>query len=165
MKRSILVFGAMAFFLAVGQAPSQNPPRGIRWEAKADPIFYRTSTDLLAWSDPVRTGADGEGTSVWKADGGGYYLIACTGYSGRGEYYKLFFSETLAGFQDLGKIDMEAPAFAADAVGHGDVIRCGGEDRFYFQGTRDGGKTFRIGLATHKNALSLSRRTAENQSR
>jgi len=115
-----------------------------------EPIFYRTSTDLLTWSDPVRTGADGEGTSIWKAEGGGYYLVACTGYSGKGEFYKLFYSEKLTGFKDLGKIDMDVPTWASDSFGHGDVIRVGDEDRFYFQGTHDGGKSFQIGLATHK---------------
>lgn len=30
----------MAFFFAVGQAPSQNP-RGIRWEAKSDPVYIQ----------------------------------------------------------------------------------------------------------------------------
>jgi hypothetical protein len=114
-----------------------------------EPVFYRTSKDLRAWSEPVRTGADGEGTVVWKADGG-YYLAACTGYSGKGETYKLFFSETLTGFRDLGRVDLDVPGWAAGAFGHGDIIRVGGEDRFYFQGTRDGGKTFRIGLAVHK---------------
>jgi hypothetical protein len=112
-----------------------------------EPIFYRTSTDLRTWSDPVGTGADGEGTTVWKAEGGGYYLAACTGYSGRGEYYKLFYSQTLTGFRDLGRFDMDVPPFAADSFGHGDVLLRGGEAWLYFQGTRTGGRTFRIGLA------------------
>jgi len=140
MKKPVLVLGAIAVLAAASMSPSQDAlkEKMIRWEPKAD---------------PGRTGADGEGTSVWKADGGEYYLVACTGYSGKGEYYTLFCSETLTGFQDLGKIDMDVPAFASGAFGHGDVIRHGDEVWFYFQGTRDGGKTFRIGLATHKAAI------------
>jgi len=118
--------------------------------AEGEPVFCRTSTDLMTWSDPVKTDAEGEGVVVWKANGGGYYLIACIGYSGKGEFYKLYYSEKLTGFKDLGKIDMNVPSWASDAFGHGDVIRKGDEDWLYFQGTHDGGKTFQIGLAKHR---------------
>ena len=112
-----------------------------------EPVFYRTSKDLKNWSEPVKTGAEGEGSSVWK-EHGIYYMVACSGYSGKGEIYKLFSSAKLTGFRDRGAILTEVPAFASDSYGHGDVIKNGNEYRLYFQGTRDRGKTFKIGLAT-----------------
>ena len=44
----------------------------------------------------------------------------------------------------------KVPAFASDSYGHGDVIKIDDEYRLYFQGTREKGKTFKIGLATTK---------------
>jgi predicted GH43/DUF377 family glycosyl hydrolase len=111
-----------------------------------EPVFYRTSRDLENWSEPVKTGADGEGSSVWK-ENGIYYMVACLGYSGKGEIYKLYSSPNLTGFKDRGPVLTEIPAFAADAYGHGDVIKVGNEYRLYFQGTCERGKSFKIGLA------------------
>jgi hypothetical protein len=112
-----------------------------------EPVFYRTSKDLQNWSEPVKTGADGEGSSVWK-ENGMYYMVACLGYSGKGEIYKLYSSPNLTGFKDRGPVLNEIPAFASDSYGHGDVIKVGDEYRLYFQGTRERGKSFKIGLAT-----------------
>jgi predicted GH43/DUF377 family glycosyl hydrolase len=114
-----------------------------------EPVFYRTSTDLENWSEPVNTGANGEGSSVWK-DNGIYYMVACLGYSGKGEVYILYSSANLTGFKDHGAVLTEVPAFASDSYGHGDVIKIDDEYRLYFQGTREKGKTFKIGLATTK---------------
>ena len=114
-----------------------------------EPIFYRSSSDLVNWSEPVQTGADGEGTSLWKKNGI-YYLVACLGYSGKGEYYKLYSSSKLTGFKDLGPTLKNLPEWASDSNGHGDVIQKGDENWFYFQCTHDRGKTFEIGLATAK---------------
>jgi hypothetical protein len=50
-------------------------------------------------------------------------------------------------FTDHGKIQMNIPAWASGATGHGDVLRRGEEYWFYFQSTSDLGKTFQIGLA------------------
>ena len=114
-----------------------------------EPVFYRTSKDLENWSEPLETGANGEGSSVWK-ENGIYYMVACLGYSGKGESYRLYSSDKLTGFKDRGVVFTEVPAFASDAYGHGDVIKNGKEYWFYFQGTRESGKTFKIGLATTK---------------
>jgi predicted GH43/DUF377 family glycosyl hydrolase len=114
-----------------------------------EPVFYRISKDLENWSEPVETGANGEGSSVWK-ENGIYYIVACLGYSGKGEVYILYSSDKLTGFKDRGVVFTEVPSFASDSYGHGDVIKNGDEYWFYFQGTRENGKTFKIGLATSK---------------
>ena len=111
-----------------------------------EPVFYRTSRDLENWSEPVKTGAEGEGSSVWK-EKGMYYMVACLGYSGKGEKYKFYSSAKLSGFKDLGDVLNDIPDFASDSYGHGDVIKNGNEYWFYFQGTSEMGKTFKIGLA------------------
>ncbi len=114
-----------------------------------EPVFYRTSSDLENWSEPINTGAFGEGSSVWK-ENGTYYIVGCHGYSGKGEIYRLYSSSKLTGFKDRGVVLTEVPAFASDSYGHGDVIKNGNEYWFYFQGTSERGKTFKIGLATTK---------------
>jgi predicted GH43/DUF377 family glycosyl hydrolase len=119
----------------------------------AEPVLYRTSTDLENWTEPVETGASGEGPSVWK-EGGIYYMVACLGYSGKGEFYKLYSSTKLTGFKDLGKAFDSVPSWASDSNGHGDVIISGDERLFYFQGTHDLGKTFQIGLARAKGVFT-----------
>ncbi|MEI7900157.1 MAG: family 43 glycosylhydrolase [bacterium] len=113
-----------------------------------DCIFYVTSTNLVDWSaSPVATGAVGEGSVVVK-DGPTYTLIGCVGYSHSGEYYKSYTAEDLATpFRDNGRIKINTPPFAKGALGHGDIIRHGGEYWFYFQGTCDGGRRFQIGMA------------------
>ncbi|MEQ6117969.1 hypothetical protein [Reichenbachiella sp. MALMAid0571] len=52
-------------------------------------------------------------------------------------------------FKDLGIVDMERPDFASGTFGHGDIIKKDNQIWFYFQGTNDGGDTFKIGLAKH----------------
>jgi len=113
-----------------------------------DSIHYVTSTNLLDWSSrPVSTGATGEGSVVIK-DGPTYTLIGCIGFSGDGEYYKAYTTQSLTNqFIDRGKIRINAPQFASRTLSHGDIIRQGNEYWFYFQGTRDGGRKFQIGLA------------------
>lgn len=114
-----------------------------------EPIYMRRSKDLINWSSPEPTGAEGEGTIVWK-EAGKYFLLSCVGYSGKGEVYQLHSSSTLTGFKDEGIVNMKVPAFASDAFGHGDILKRGDEVWFYFQGTSDGGKSFQVGLAKHK---------------
>ena len=114
-----------------------------------EPVFYRTSSDLENWSEPINTGAFGEGSSVWK-ENGTYYIVGCHGYSGKGEIYRLYSSSKLTGFKDRGLVLADLPAFALDSYGHGDVVKNGAEYWFYFQGTSERGKTFKIGLATTK---------------
>jgi sucrose-6-phosphate hydrolase SacC (GH32 family) len=114
-----------------------------------EPIFMRRSTDLINWSQPEPTGAEGEGTVVWQEQGR-YYLLGALGHSSSGEKYYLFSSDRLGEFQPHGVIDMEVPAFASGSFGHGDVLQKDGESWLYFQGTNSGGETFRIGLATRK---------------
>ena len=113
-----------------------------------DSIYYVTSTNLIDWSPKsFSTGATGEGSVVIK-EGATYTLFGCIGFSGDGEYYKAYTSLDLSGqFNDAGRIKINAPEFAARTLSHGDIIRHGNEYWFYFQGTRDGGKRFQIGLA------------------
>jgi len=112
-------------------------------------IFYRTSSDLESWSEPVDSQAWGEGTVVWK-EGDTYYLIAAIGGSASGETYHLFTSKSLQGFGHHGTLNMNIPAFAKNAWGHGDLIAYKNQYRLYFQATQDRGKTFQIGLAYPK---------------
>ncbi|BCW05946.1 hypothetical protein [Arthrobacter sp. NtRootA1] len=112
-------------------------------------IFKRESKDLVNWSEPELTGAEGEGTTIWK-EGTTYYLLAAQGFSGLGEDYHLYGSSTLDNFQEIGLANLDRPSFASGSLGHGDVIDMGSEIWFYFQGTNDGGKTFDVGLAKHK---------------
>ncbi len=115
-----------------------------------DSIQYVTSTNLIDWSSkPVATGATGEGIIVTK-DGATYTLLGCIGFSGNGEYYKAYTTENLAEpFTDRGRIKITNPDFAKGTLSHGDILQQGNEYWFYFQGTRDGGKRFQIGLAKH----------------
>ena len=118
------------------------------YTAGGDDVFYVTSTNLLDWSKkPIFTGAVGEGSIVLK-DGPTYTILACVGWSHNGEYYKAYTSQDLAAkFTDRGRIKINTPKFAAGTLSHGDVICRDGEHWFYFQGTRDFGKRFQIGLA------------------
>jgi hypothetical protein len=111
-------------------------------------VHYVTSANLVGWSSQsVLTGAVGEGNIVLK-DGSTYTILACVGWSHKGEYYKSYTSPSLTdSFTDNGRIKMNIPAWAAGAFGHGDVLRHGDEYWFYFQGTCNLGKTFQIGLA------------------
>jgi len=113
-----------------------------------DEVYYVTSTNLTGWSStPVFTGAIGEGSIVLK-DGPTYTLLACVGFSGNGEYYKAYTSQSLTNtFVDHGRIKIRNPAFAAGTLSHGDIVRQGDDYWFYFQATRNGGKTFQVGLA------------------
>ena len=112
-----------------------------------DSIFYVTSTDLVTWSKPLSTGATGEGSIVIK-DGATYTLFGCIGFSGNGEYYKAYTTQSLTHkFKDDGRIRIKNPVFASGTLSHGDIIRQNDEYWFYFQGTRDGGRKFQIGLA------------------
>ena len=116
--------------------------------AGGDEVYYVTSTNLVQWSSkPVFTGAIGEGSIVLK-DGPTYTLFGCIGFSGNGEYYKVYTAQSLANrFVDNGRIKINTPKFASGTLSHGDIIRHGNEYWFYFQGTRDFGKRFEIGLA------------------
>ncbi len=109
-------------------------------------IYYCISSDLDKWSEPMKTGAYGEGSVVWK-EGDTYFLIAAVGYSGKGETYRLFSAKNLQAFRARGPLKMEIPPFASDAWGHGDVIWHQEQYRLYFQGTNTSGKTFQVGLA------------------
>ncbi len=113
-----------------------------------DSIFYVTSTNLIDWSaTPVATGAVGEGSVVIK-DGPTYTLIGCVGFSNNGEYYKSYTTQDLTKpFVDHGRIKINTPEFAMGTLSHGDIIHHGNEYWFYFQGTRDGGHRFQVGLA------------------
>lgn len=113
-----------------------------------DAINYVTSTNLVDWSDtPVRTGAVGEGSVVIK-DGTKYTLFGCIGFSNNGEYYKSYTTRDLTKpFVDNGRIKINTPEFAKGTPSHGDILRQGNEYWFYFQGTRDNGRRFQIGLA------------------
>jgi len=113
-----------------------------------DSIHYVTSSNLVDWSTKdVYTGATGEGSVVIK-DGPTYTLIGCIGFSGDGEYYKSYTTQSLTNqFMDRGRIKINAPQFASRTLSHGDIIRQGCEYWFYFQGTRNGGRQFQIGLA------------------
>jgi len=112
-------------------------------------VHYVTSANLVSWSsEPVLTGAVGEGNIVLK-DQGVYTMLTAVGHSHRGEYYKSWTSRNLTGFVDHGKIKIKVPAWASGAFGHGDVIGRDNQYWLYFQGTSDGGKTFQIGLAIH----------------
>jgi len=113
-----------------------------------DAIYYVTSTNLVDWSSPpVYTGATGEGSIVIK-DGATYTLFGCIGWSPKGEYYKVYTTENLAAkFTDRGRIKINTPSFAAGSLSHGDILRHGDEYWFYFQGTRDVGQRFQVGLA------------------
>jgi predicted GH43/DUF377 family glycosyl hydrolase len=113
-----------------------------------DAINCVTSTDLLKWSSPpVSTQATGEGSIVLK-DGNTYVMFGCIGFSGNGEYYKVYTAtDPLKPFTDCGRIKINNPDFAKGTLSHGDIIRQGNEYWFYLQGTRDGGKRFQIGLA------------------
>jgi hypothetical protein len=113
-----------------------------------DEIHCVTSANLVDWSKPVHTGAVGEGSIVIK-DGPTYRLFGCVGFSGNGEYYKVYTARNLAEqCRDNGKLKIRNPEFAAGTLSHGDIIRQGGKYWFYFQGTRDWGRRFQIGLAT-----------------
>lgn len=109
-------------------------------------VFFRTSADLTTWSEPRKTGAWGEGALIWK-ERGAYYLISAVGYSGRGEKYHLFSSLSLESFEHHGPLEMNIPCFATSAWGHGDILMHEGIIYLYFQGTKDGGRTFQIGRA------------------
>ncbi|MEI6810213.1 MAG: family 43 glycosylhydrolase [bacterium] len=113
-----------------------------------DAIHCTTSTNLIQWSDKSWfTGAVGEGSIVIK-DGPTYTLFGCIGFSGNGEYYKAYTSQSLTNqFRDAGKIRINKPQFAAGTLSHGDIVRQGHEYWFYFQATRDGGRRFQVGLA------------------
>ena len=113
-----------------------------------DSIFYVTSKNLVDWSaKPVATGAVGEGSIVIK-DGPTYTLFGCIGFSGNGEYYKAYTTRDLnKPFADNGRIKINTPEFAKGTLSHGDIVRQGDDYWFYFQGTRDFGKRFQIGLA------------------
>ncbi len=121
-------------------------------------VHYVTSTNLVSWSSiSVLTGAVGEGNIVLK-DGSTYTILACVGWSHKGEYYKSYTSPSLTNrFTDNGRIKMNIPAWAAGAFGHGDVLRHGDEYWFYFQGTCDLGKTFQIGLARQPVPVNSAR--------
>ena len=103
---------------------------------------------MVDWSaTPVATGAVGEGSIVIK-DGATYTLYGCIGFSGNGEYYKSYTTQDLSQpFTDGGRIEINTPEFARGTLSHGDILRQGDEDWFYFQATRDHGKRFQIGLA------------------
>ena len=116
-------------------------PRG-----RHEDVFYRTSTDLLHWSEPFDTGAWGEGVVVWKALGQ-YFMLAAVGSSSRGEKYSSFSGSSLDAFKDRGTLEMTVPSFATSSWGHGDVDIQAGVPRLYFQGTQDGGESFQIGIA------------------
>jgi len=112
-----------------------------------DAIDLVTSPDLVNWSPPISTGATGEGSIVIK-DGPVYTLFGCIGFSGNGEYYKVYTSPVLTKpFTDCGRIKINNPDFAKGTLSHGDIIRQGDEYWFYLQGTRDGGRRFQVGLA------------------
>lgn len=113
-----------------------------------DTILSVTSTDLVTWSaEPRRTGAVGEG-SVLVKDGPIYTLFGCIGFSGHGEFYKAYTTDDLGRpFSDRGRIAIDNPDFASGTISHGDIIRRGDDYWFYLQGTRDGGRRFRIALA------------------
>ncbi|MBE0653726.1 MAG: hypothetical protein IH594_08005, partial [Bacteroidales bacterium] len=113
---------------------------------QGEPVFFRMSKDLKNWSEPQATGAGGEGVVVWK-EKDKYYMIGCLGYSGKGEAYHFYSSDCLKDFKYHGVLEMDVPSWASDAFGHGDIIRVGNEMWLYFQGTNNGGKTFKIGLA------------------
>lgn len=118
------------------------------YTSEGDSIHYVTSTNLVDWSaESVATRATGEGSVVLK-DGSTYRLFGCIGFSNRGEYYKEYTTQDLAKpFADNGRIKINTPDFARGSLCHGDIIRQGNEYWFYFQGTKDGGKRFQIGLA------------------
>ncbi len=120
-----------------------------------DAIFYVTSTNLKDWSaTPVATGAIGEGSVLIK-DGATYRLIGCIGFSNNGEYYKTYTTQDLKlPFTDNGKLNINIPDFAKGTLSHGDIVRLGKEDWFYFQGTRDNGHRFQIGLAKQPTLVS-----------
>ena len=83
-------------------------------------------------------------------NGSTYTLLACVGWSHRGEYYNVYTSQSLnTKFTGRGRIKINTPAFASGSLSHGDVIRHGDEYWFYFQATRNVGKTFQVGLARH----------------
>lgn len=112
-----------------------------------DGIWITTSKNLVDWTEPISTGATGEGSVIVK-DGPMYTMIGCIGHSHSGEYYKAYTTRDLAKpFKDEGRIKIKNPAFAAGTLSHGDIIRQAGEYWFYFQATRDGGRKFQIGLA------------------
>ena len=113
-----------------------------------DIICYVTSTDLNTWSStPVSTGAVGEGSIVIK-DGSTYTMLGCIGFSGNGEYYETYAAQDLAKpFTDCGKTKINISEFAKGSLCHGDILRQGDENWFYFQATRNGGRKFQIGLA------------------
>jgi predicted GH43/DUF377 family glycosyl hydrolase len=112
-----------------------------------DSIHYVTSSNLIDWSPPVATGATGEG-SVLVKEGSTYRLFGCIGFSLNGEYYKEYTTSDLAKpFTEKGRININTPEFARGALCHGDILIQGNEYWFYFQGTRDNGKRFDVGLA------------------
>lgn len=113
-------------------------------------IYYVTSTNLVDWSKtPVFTGASGEGSTMVK-NHGVYSLLACVGWSHKGEYYKSWTTTNLtARFVDRGRLKMKLPKWASGATGHGDLVVHDNEYWLYFQATADVGRTFLIGLARH----------------
>ena len=118
--------------VAVGFAPRVAASE---WMPAESPVYCDPDDD---WAkDP----------SVIK-DGATYTLFGCIGFSGNGEYYKAYTTQDLARtFEDEGRIKIKNPAFASGTLSHGDIIRQKDEYWFYFQGTRDGGRKFQIGLA------------------
>ena len=81
-------------------------------------------------------------------DGPTYTLFGCIGFSGHGEFYKVYTTDDLRRpFSDRGRMAIDNPEFASGTISHGDIIRRGDDYWFYLQGTRDGGRRFRIALA------------------
>jgi hypothetical protein len=113
---------------------------------RPEAVYYRTSTDLQHWSKPVGTGSWGEGVVVWKQFGR-YFMLAAVGSSSRGEVYSSFDGASLDAFKDRGTLEMNRPSFATSSWGHGDIVFQDDVPRLYFQGTRDGGQSFQIGIA------------------
>ena len=123
-------------------------------------IWYLTSTNLKDWdtTKAIRTDAVGEGNIIFK-DNGKYMRFGATGHSHVGEYYHSAYSDNMVNFTKVGKITMNIPTWASGAFGHGDIIQNGNEYWFYFQGTRNNGVIFQIGLARQKIETTHSRKT------
>lgn len=115
-------------------------------------IKYATSTDLINWSSTATTTARGEGTIIYKI-GSTYYLFSAVGYSGSGEYYKYWTSTDLINWTDNGKIGIVQYSWDSGAFGHGDILYDSNNYYLFFQGTNDGGSTFKIGLASSTDLI------------